>query len=129
MADDDFFREHIIPYQQLQTSLARWAIWINIPFAALYVMLGSFNFLPHFTTAYGFHIIYMYLSSIVIATAAMMWELWWNPFALHAKLAHGPVSEQRQAEMLEENRERVRRNFRRVRGWVGCWQRRGGRSD
>ncbi|KAM0715659.1 hypothetical protein Q7P37_009157 [Cladosporium fusiforme] len=111
--------EHIMRIRHLQTSIARWAIWFNIPFAILYVFLGLFDFLPRCVTTYGLPIFYMMLSGNVIAVAAMMWEMWWNPLAKHAALAHGFVSEQRKGQMLEENREILQKNLPGLRSWLG----------
>lgn len=65
MAEADL-RERARRVRDLRTSFARWAVWFNVLLAVLYVYLGSFGFLPRHMIACNIHVIYIYLSGIVV---------------------------------------------------------------
>jgi hypothetical protein len=117
MASD--FAEFCLYVQRLQTKIARYAIWINIPAALLnfiLVQLNNLGFLSIYVrptpVRWTLSLQWLVVSVVPLMLLAEFREMWWNPFAKNAYPSQScKMSENRRQRMLEGNRRVVKRAF------------------
>lgn len=117
MASD--FAEYCLHVRQLQTKIARCAIWINIPAALLNFILVQTNdlgVLPihirSWPVSWAFSLMWLVASGIPLMLLAEFWEMWWNPSARDAYASRScKVPENVRQGLLEGNRRVVKRTF------------------
>ena len=85
------FAEYCLHIRQLQTKVARCAIWMNIPAALLNFILVQTNdlgVLPihirSWPASWTFSLMWLVVSGLPLMLLAEFWEMWWNPFARDA---------------------------------------------
>lgn len=117
MASD--FAEYCLHIRQLQTKVARCAIWINIPAALLnYILaqLSDLDLLPIYTrptpASWILSLLWLVVSVVPLMLLAEFWEMWWNPFARDAYASQtSALSKKARQSLLEGNRRAVKRAF------------------
>lgn len=117
MASD--FAEYCLHVRQLQTKIARFAIWINIPAALLnfvLAQLGDFCLLPiHFTStpiSWTLSLLWFVVSAVPLMLLAEFWEMWWHPFARDAYASQSSkMPDDARQSLLKGNRRVVERAF------------------
>jgi hypothetical protein len=115
MASD--FAEFCLYIRRLQTRIARYAIWINIPLALLnfiLVQFDGFGVLPSLLrpllASWILSLLWLVISVLPLMLLAEFWEMWWNPFARDAYASEdSKISEKTRQRLLEDNRRVVRR--------------------
>lgn len=106
--NDRNFRESYHFVTSLRTRFARLAIWINLPASAIIYIGTLTGILPsaiqRHLPSLGYIITWFSSSFTFITIAAVLWEMWWNPFAQDSLSTRTDT-----VVMMIENREVVRK--------------------
>jgi hypothetical protein len=117
MASD--FAEYCQHVRQLQTKIARFAIWINLPAALLNFVLAQLSdlgLLPIHSIltpiSWTLSLLWFVVSAVPLMLLAEFWEMWWNPFARDAYASQSSkMSDDARQSLLKGNRRVVQRAF------------------